>query len=324
MRGDVGRKPEDADYGLGEHSIDCDGLGILDEQELTERLVKAFEAPNYRPPRLPTVAVDLLALSKNPDVDFGDLEKLLEQDAMLAGEILSLSRSVFYSGVRQVASLREALVRLGLEKLRQVVLQVALNMRVFRSLSYRGCMERLRDHCRATAHLARILSHYTPIAEEQAFLCGLLHDVGIAGILLVLGDTERGKQPPDLAVLWPAIDAAHTRAGSRMVTLWGLPPEVAMVVGAHHQVSIEGFDHPVAATVCLAESLAVEMQMGFMPDPAADGDDTGLANHGRIDQSDPRALQRAQDALGLTESTLELIRADARKWLESEAAKNSV
>ena len=76
-----------------------------------------------------------------------------------------------------------------------------------------------------------MVSQQTPMADEQAFLCGLLHDVGIAGILLVLGDVGRGEKPPDLTALWPSIDSVHAKAGARMVELWGLPAEMAMVVG---------------------------------------------------------------------------------------------
>lgn len=319
----LGRRPEDPDYGMGEHTIDCDDLGLLSEREITDRLVRAFQAPAYRPPRLPRVAMELMTLSHDPEVEFAQIERLLEQDAVLAGEILSVARSAFYSRARQVTSLHEALVRLGLSKLRQIVMQAAMELRVFRSKAYEGCIERLRDHSRAAAHLARIISMYTPIDDEQAFLCGLLHDVGIAGILLVLGDAGRGKSPPDLELLWPAIHGAHSAAGTRMVDLWGLPPEFGMAVGAHHRVAIEGHDHPLAATLCLAEALAVELDIALVPGRDA-GDKAaarraGLPLHAKIDQSEPLVVERARQALELDDPVMKLIRSDAAAWLASEA-----
>lgn len=325
-----GRTKADADYGMGEHTVDADGLGVLDGDDLTATLMATFEAPGYQPPRLPTVAMELVALSRKPDVDFKDIEQLLEQDAMLAGEVLRLSRSAYYTRVRAVGSLREAVVRLGLKQIRDVVLQAAMNVRVFRSKAYRGCMERLRTHSRATAHIARIVSRYTPIDEEQAFLCGLLHDIGFAGCLLVLGETKRGAKPPRLDALWGPMDEIHARAGQRIVSLWKLPPEISMVVGAHHQVSIEGFDHPVAATICVAEAVATDVGVGFVPKrtkrAAADDDAEeesaremqGLVRHGRVDMSDQTTLTRAHAALGLNESTLELIRRDTLDWLRAD------
>lgn len=311
----LGRKPTDPDYGLGEHTIDLDDLGLLGEQELTDRLVRAFESKNYKPPRLPSVAMELMALAQNPDVEFDEIERLLERDPMLAGEVLSLARSAFYSRSRPVDSMRAALVLLGLRKLQDVVMQAALNVRVFRSPAYQPWMERLRAHCRATAHLARLVALHTPISEEQAFLCGLMHDVGFAGILLVLGDVERGKQAPDLEPLWPSIDAAHARAGARMVELWGLPPDVHLAVGAHHLVRIDGFEHPLAATVCLAESLCGELGLAIGADGRAE-----RATTVPIDRTNDATLAIAREALGLGDAALDEVREAARRWLASESA----
>lgn len=320
----LGRRPQDADYGLGEHSIDVDRLHLIDEAELTERLIHTFSLPSYRPPRLPAVATELLGISRQHDVTFSAIEALLEKDAMLAGEVLAMARSALYSRGRPVTTLQAALARIGLTALQDVVLQAALNLRVFRSSCYKGCMERLRDHGQATANLCRILSRYAPVTQDQSFLCGLLHDVGIAGILLVLGDVERGKQAPDLAVLWPAINAAHARAGARMVELWKLPPEIATVVAAHHQVRIDGVDHPMAATVCLAEEFTTELNLGFVPTRDGRGQDedlerSGLLAHGWVDRSDAAVIDRARKTLNLTDSAIERVRSEAREWMGSVA-----
>ena len=317
----LGRTKNDADYGLGNVTIDCDEMGILDERALTERIVQVFESKSYQPPRLPAVATELLALSNRADVEFSAVEALLEKDAMLAGEILSLCKSAAYDRGGRINSLREALVRIGLSKLREVVMQAALSARVFRSNAYKGCMEALQEHCRATAHLARIISQGTSVDQEQAFLCGLLHDVGFAGILIVLSDKKRGQQPPELGLLWPAIQDAHAIAGCRMVELWDLPSEIAMAVTAHHNVSIQGDDHPLAAVVCLAESLATELGKGFVPPQKDTASATAraeltLAENFRVDQSDARTVQRALTALGLDAKAHDRIRADAKAWAE--------
>jgi putative nucleotidyltransferase with HDIG domain len=320
----LGRKPTDADYGLGEHLIDVDRMHLIDEAELTERLVRTFSAPSYHPPRLPAVATELLELSHRADASFQQIEALLAKDVMLAGEILAIARSAFYSGSRPVQTLQAALVRIGLTKLREVVVEAAMNLRVFRSASYSGCMERLRRHSVATANLCRILSRYAPVTQDRAFLCGLLHDVGIAGVLLMLGESERGKAAPDLLVLWPAIDAAHARAGARMVTLWKLPDEIATIVAAHHQVSLDGVEHPMAATVCLAEELAVELGLGFVPPPDEKGlnEDlvrSGLVAHGRIDRSDLSRVHRAREVLKIDDAVVAKVLTEAREWAAAQA-----
>jgi HD-like signal output (HDOD) protein len=317
----LGRTMNDADYGLGDVTIDCDEMGILDEGALTERIVRVFESKGYQPPRLPAVATELLALSNRSDVEFSAVEALLEKDAMLAGEVLSLCKSAAYDRGGHINSLREALVRIGLAKLREIVMQAALSARVFRASAYKGCMEALQRHCRVTAHLARIVSQATPLDEERAFLCGLLHDVGFAGILIVLSDTKRGEQPPKLDLLWPSIHGAHSIAGCRMVELWDLPSEIALAVTAHHNVSIDGYDHPLASIVCLAETLATELGKGFVP-PARDAasqstlSELSLAESVHVDQSDDRTVQRALSAVGLDAKAWDQVQAAAQAWLE--------
>jgi len=304
----------DNGYEGGEHTIDCDELGLLDEAALTDRLLKAFEDPAYHPPRLPEVARELLALMRNPDVDFDSIEALLERDSILAGEVLSIARSAFYNRRGADVNLHDALTRLGLVKLRGAVLQAAMSLRVFRSVTYRVWMERLQDHSLMTAHIGRFVSRYTSLPEESVFLCGLLHDVGIAGILLVLGEPRDGKQPPFLDTLWPAIHASHAAAGARMVHLWGLPAEISMGVAAHHEVRIDGVEHPLAAALCLSERLAGEQSWGFVP-PRGVAPAVPAEMHDRIDRSDEIAIDRAKAALGITDTVLTLIRADILDWL---------
>ena len=318
----LGRSKDDPEYGLGEVTFDCGGLGWVDEGELTQRMVQVFEAPGYQAPRLPAVATELLALSSRPDVDFGRIEALLERDAMLAGEVLSICRSAAYDRGGTITSLREALIRIGLSKLRGIVMQAAMSARVFRSSAYKGCMEVLQEHSRATAHLARLVSAQTAVDGERAFLAGLLHDVGIAGILIVLGDTKRGQEPPHLGGLWPAIHGAHSIAGARMVHLWNLPEEIAQAVGAHHGVIVSGSNHPLAAVVCLAERLAAEQQKGFVP-PASQSADHSAADgftmleDVRVDATGELVLARALDTLALDEAAWERLRAAAGAWAAS-------
>ncbi|MCP3981208.1 MAG: HDOD domain-containing protein [bacterium] len=317
MTSTLGRKPTDADYGMGEHSFDGDRLGLIDERELTERLLGTFASPSYTPPRLPAVAMELMSLSQKPGVEFKEIEALLERDAMLAGEILLMARSATFAGIRPVNSLGAALVRIGLVQLRDVVMQAAMSMRVFRSDGYATCMARLQEHSRSIANLCRILADHTPVSRDRAFLCGLLHDVGIAGILLVLGDTQAGEQLPDLLTHWPAIDRAHTQAGARMVELWKLPDEICHVVGAHHSPRNDDEILPMAAVVCQAEALAIELNLGLAPD----GDEAlqlGLEHH-LVDRVDENTLLHAREALRLTEEKLDKVRAAAQKWLESGA-----
>src|SRR4051812_31726677 len=93
---------------------------------LRQQLVKTFEDPSYRPPPLPGVAVELLALSAREDCNVEDVVRVLERDEMLAGSVVRLMGSPLYSGRGPVRSLRDAVIRLGVRTVRDAVFDSAL------------------------------------------------------------------------------------------------------------------------------------------------------------------------------------------------------
>lgn len=225
----------------------------ISREEIGERLRTAFGSADYTPPELPKVAMRILELSRRPDVSMPDVVRLLEGDPMLAGKVLKIAQSPLYAARGNIRSLDQAAMRLGLRGLRDLVFETAMGMRVFRADGYAESMELLRRHSSAVAHCARTVAMNTAFDAEFAFLCGLLHDVGMAGCLLVMGD---GRDQPDLGAAWPEVDAIHERASEVMARCWELPAEVQLVIAHHHQLSIQGYDHPVVAMLVIAEALA--------------------------------------------------------------------
>ena len=310
----IARKETDPDYGRGSHSIDEDDEVLLDGDALVERVLETFVSPGYEPPMLPTVAIELMSLSQKPDVAIRDMAKLLEREPMLAARVMKRVQSPMFAGAARISSLKDAIVRLGISGLRDVVWEVALNMRVFKVEGYTESMEFLRRHCTATAYIARIICQYTSMEGEYAFICGLLHDVGVAATMIALADgAKKARRPvPDLIGLWPAIDRGHEKASATLVKLWGLPPDFQYVVGAHHTVFFDGYPHPLAATICLAEHIASEFGRGMLPSKDTPDQAKSLANQLAIpvDTTPPRLVVKAAQAIKINKKILQLIRTD--------------
>jgi HD-like signal output (HDOD) protein len=264
------------------------------------------------------VAIDLMSLSRQPDVDFDDVVALLEQDSMIAGRIIKLVQSPIYCGASKLTSLHDTLVRLGLRTLRDVVMEIAMNLKVFKSPDYADTMELIRRHSSMTAHLSKLICKHTAIEGDYAFMAGLLHDVGIAGTLLALSERKgKRKTPPDLISIWPAVDRVHQSAAELMAEHWKLPAEIKMAISAHHQVMIKGSAHPLAATVSLAEDLAHEIGLGVVPKESdrmegmSGVEKDCVRSHTNVDRSSPKTLEHSREALQLTDAQMELIRQDA-------------
>jgi HD-like signal output (HDOD) protein len=258
------------------------------------RLLRLFASPTYRPPLLPSVALEIMELAERPSVSFEAVVGVLEHDPILAAKVLSISQSALYAPRSPILSLKQAAVRLGLGALRDLVVEAALKLRVFRVPGYDAAMERLSRHSTLVAYLVRELCRRTAIEAEYAFVCGLLHDVGIAACLLALSDDPRGGPIP-FEALGSVLREVHESASGLLARLWGLRPEIQSVVGTHHQLEIGGRPHPLNAALIVAEGLAGEL------DP-----------HQQELESNPEDVYRAACvALGLEGSALAAARAEA-------------
>jgi HD-like signal output (HDOD) protein len=250
-------KARSAEYGRGVVSVK-----LQVEDDLLGKLKATFESPSYEPPLLPAAALELIELSRKPDATIPEIVALVERDPFIAARVLRVAQSPRYVCSGAVPSLHHAAVRLGLDTMTNIFLEVATHMRVFRAPGYEAPMDRLRRHSVATANVARIVCRYTSIFDEYAFLCGLFHDVGIAASMIILADRKR-EAPRPFAEEWRAIRPIHAHAARALCQTWKLPPDVAFVTGHHHSFEIGSHVHPVAAAVAVAEFVAGKLGYGF-------------------------------------------------------------
>ena len=244
---------------------------------VAEGLRGVFGSPGYKPPMLPSVALEIHDLSCRPDIDTEKLVVVLEHDPMLAAHVLRVANSALFRGRDAETSLRSAVLRLGLKNLGEVVFEIALHMRVFRSAEYSGMMENLRRHSTACGNLCRLLASRVGQDSEHAFLCGLLHDIGIAAILIVLGERRKSEAALEPAVLIEVVNQIHEDVSGMLVRQWKLPDEVAEVVAHHHGRSAVTTAPLLSAVVAVADALS--NKFGFALDLGTgpcDGDDNDL------------------------------------------------
>ncbi|MFO0728700.1 MAG: HDOD domain-containing protein [Myxococcota bacterium] len=264
----IPRATTDPDYGRGVIEIDTDDMPP-DERSLADELKQVFSSPSYRPPLLPKSATEVLAMSRDPGASLDKIVKTLESDPLLVARVVSCVNSAAYNRSRSVRSLRDALSRLGIAGLRDVVVEAALTLRVFRVPGFQEPMERLRNHSVRVAEIVRRVCYYTAVDSEYAYLCGLLHDIGIAGILIAITEKDPKRKFEPLT-LWPVIDRIHAEASATMAGLWSFPPELVVVLAHHHQIHIDKQPHPLCAALIVAEDLASRLGHGFDPQKKLD------------------------------------------------------
>jgi putative nucleotidyltransferase with HDIG domain len=292
------------------HSSDKDSAWSPLSRRLAAALVTRFNSPFYRPPVLPPVATQLIDIARQDEPDLDLVLGLLQNDALLAARILRLSQSPLYRPVEPVRTLREAVVRLGVNRIRDFVVAEVLHLRVFRASPFRPLMDRLRVHSLAVAQVSEAVARAVDVHAEEAFLCGLLHDIGVAGLVHASTDDSRLQGWMSPAVALPVIDELHPAAGAIMASMWALPESVHRVVSRHHRGDAEPLRSSLAAVVCVADALASELGCGLH-----DPDDASTSYlHDRTPES---VRTEAEFFLGLGRRDMESLRADASDLVES-------
>ena len=246
----------DANYGLGFVEID-DPVG-----RCVERLESELAKPNFKAPTLPKAALEVLRLTNNPRVEAAEILAVVETDATLAAQLLARARSPIY-GTRPVQSLREAAVRMGINGLRDLVLQISLRMKVFRAPGFEPQVTEIMRFAQVRSNLCHAVNRQSRFSQPQASMCALLADLGMATALMVLAQVPRGESPPPLNTAWAAALGSHETLGARVGQTWDLPGEIVSVIRHHHQVSVAKVPNPTIATLLVAGVVAEHLNLGL-------------------------------------------------------------
>jgi putative nucleotidyltransferase with HDIG domain len=191
---------------------------------------------------LPMVAMRVNELINDPNSSGADIAEVLKKDQVLTAKILRLVNSSYYAIPGGVADVQRALAFLGFNTLAQLVLSLSV-FDFFAPVEGEqfSIMEFWR-HALATAVCSEILSRQLKQGKpEEAFTCGLLHDVG----KLVLNEidpqalVEIVKQSSARKCSFIAIERemdmpTHAFLGEAVATKWGLPQIIRQAIRYHH------------------------------------------------------------------------------------------
>ena len=186
-------------------------------------------AGTVRVPMLPQVAWKLLTLDE--DADLRSFETLVYADHALAGHVMRIANSVALAGRVPVLSLRQALVRLGIRLLREVAVVAAVADNILRLPGYDAELRGLWRQALRTALWTKVVAQARGDDPEQAFLSGLLVDVGRAvafRMAIESGLAQGGRVDAGLAL--EAAEALSSLVGTLIVEAWELPEQLRAVV----------------------------------------------------------------------------------------------
>lgn len=223
-------------------------------------------------PSLPTAVVQALQLLRDENSQNERIAQALSMDQALVAQVLKMANSPFYGLSRRVATVEQAILVLGRKAVRSLV--VAAASQDYLSRPQAGYMLRrgeLWRHSIAAATGAGLIAPrvgYKP--AEEAFVAGLLHDIGKVVLSAYLaeqtdelmerlgnaGDTSFDVIEREMA----SVDSAML--GGMIVEHWQLPAHLARAIANQHHPREAKDDWKLATVVHLANALAMVIGEG--------------------------------------------------------------
>ena len=194
---------------------------------------------------MPEAILKAQTILTNPNSSFEELAKIIETDHEITLKILNVVNSAYYSPGKEVSSVRQACVMLGLKVIAEIIMAAGTSNIFNRTLSaYRMSPKGLWRHSLATALGSRkIAKAVHPAAANEAFLSGLFHDVGKLildeqifsrndAFVNYLGDTNLHFEAEK-----KILGFDHSAVASELCKRWKFPPSVTKAIRLHHNIN---------------------------------------------------------------------------------------
>ena len=244
---------------------------------LHQRIADRIASGAVELPMLPQVASEVLAQGGSESTDVRRLADLLHRDQALAGHVLRVANSAAFVGDVRIQSIQQALIRIGLVQMREIVVGVALHGKIFRGDSHKQLLASLWAHSTVAGLYAKEIARHLRTNVEVAFVCGLLHDVGkpvVLGLLLDVCKETGETVAPDACIA--TLDAFHTQVGRLLAERWELPDTVLEAIARHHEIETAADLGKATQVTALADLMAYVV---VKPDEAQQTERSTLDGH---------------------------------------------
>ncbi len=197
------------------------------------QLLRDLDGGRAQLPVLPDVAAEVLRLAEDPNAGLDRVARVVERAPPIAARLLAIANSALYAGTSRIGSPRHAVTRLGLSATRDLLLQIAYESSLSSTKRFTAIIERAFQRSVVAALAARIAGRELSISSPYDYLIGLLHDIGEALVVRLLGEQAGEPLPEDALTL--LVERHHARAGAQVLRLWRVPDEVVAVALGHHE-----------------------------------------------------------------------------------------
>jgi putative nucleotidyltransferase with HDIG domain len=221
-------------------------------------------------PTPPIVFNQIQKAINDPNVSAAQIASILSEDPAMSVKVLKLTNSAFYGLSREVDSVKQAVVIIGLEAVKNLVLSASV-LDMFKGKHIdQEYQERFWRHSLATGICARLIARRIQtrgmVDPDTAFSSGLLHDVGKMVLSCHLPKEHKAfteARATDPATMdWElenkVLGFNHAQVGGFLATTWNLPEKLANSITYHHVPTEQGLSDPITSFIHLANHIAKE------------------------------------------------------------------
>ncbi|MEW6582103.1 MAG: HDOD domain-containing protein [Actinomycetota bacterium] len=265
-------------------------MPVLSIDEITARIAEL--------PVLPASVSEVITACDDPDITVGQISQKILQDQQLTASILKLANSAMYGLSRRVSTVTEAVVLLGFATIKSLAISSHTYRLLNRSLPGYG-MQRgeIWWHSISVAMAARRIAvevHLAPV--EEAFVAGLLHDIGktvLSGYMEdafeEVIDIVQSERVAFSDAENRVLGYDHAELGARIARAWNFPPDLVEAIRFHHTPGAASLKPKLTYAVHLADCICMMLGIGIGADGLSYTVESGTLEalgleHGRVEQ----------------------------------------
>lgn len=192
---------------------------------------------------MPAVINKVFKMLEHRDSSFGDIESVIKHDQAISSKVISIANSALYRRAVKIASLKRAMMTIGTEEIKNIVVCLVFLDGVLKKLKLKESdVFDLWSHSLEIAYGSAVLARQEDM--ERVFTIALLHDLGKLIFYMKCPDYETrptaGNGSEGMCA-WEKerYGVDHQRLGKEICVAWGLPDEITAVVSRHHKISKE-------------------------------------------------------------------------------------
>ncbi|MEM1026258.1 MAG: HDOD domain-containing protein [Myxococcota bacterium] len=237
-----------------------------DPKDLARLIEKNLEIPS-----IPDVAARALRALNDDRTTAAKVAQIIAEDQGMTARVLKVANSALYGLTREITNLQQAAMVMGFDSLRGIIITVS-NRAIYKRF---GAVEKeLWQHSVATAIAAQhIAAERSLERKDEAFVCGLMHDVGkvvmnngMRDQFMASRQLADDQHVPDIEAEQSTFGFSHCDVGSLLVQRWGLSEHLEHAVFLHHEPDLApmlaGDSEPLVYVTHVADQICYRLGYG--------------------------------------------------------------